>query len=88
MQQLTRIVVTKSAYNDLVKLDNTTRRRLKDRITLYMIKRNPLEYAVKLKDSRLGTYRWWIGDYRIIFDIDKNKVVILRVQHRSDVYKQ
>ncbi len=48
---------------------------------------DPLSYAVKLKDSRLGTYRFRIGDYRVIFDIEDDEIVILRVGHRRDIYR-
>ncbi len=86
--QLTHIVVTKSAHKDLLKIDSATRKRMKEKITDYMIMDNPLLYAVKLKNRKEGTYRWRIGDYRLIFDIDKNKVVLLRVQHRREVYSK
>lgn len=86
--RLTQIVITKTAYADLVKLNKPTRKRLKDRITSYLIMDNPLLHAVKLKNKAEGTYRWRIGDYRIVFDIDKNKVVLLRVQHRQEIYNK
>lgn len=61
---------------------------MKQKIADYLIMDNPLMYAVKLKNTKTGTYRWQIGDYRLIFDIDKNKIVLLRVQHRREVYKK
>ncbi len=87
MQQLTTIVVTKSAYDDLVKIDAATRRRMKNKITDYMVMDNPLQYAVKLPNPALGTYRWNIGDYRLYFDVDKQNVVILRVVHHRSFYR-
>ncbi len=79
-------VITKTAYEDLKKLDEATKRKLKDRLEFLLILDDPLSRATKLTDKRLGTYRWTIGDYRIIFDVAKKKVIILRVQHRSEVY--
>ena len=29
----------------------------------------------------------FVGDYRIIFDVDNDQIVILQVQHRRDIYK-
>lgn len=52
-----------------------------------MILDDPLSRAVKLPDPRQGTYRWTIGDYRVIFDVAGLSAIILRVQHRGNVYK-
>lgn len=38
-------------------------------------------------DPRLGTYRFRIGDYRIIFDIEGEEIVILRIGHRREIYR-
>jgi len=29
-----------------------------------------------------------MGDYRVIFDVDDNKIVVLRVGHRRDIYQR
>jgi mRNA interferase RelE/StbE len=39
-------------------------------------------------DLSLGTYRFRIGDYRIIFDIEDEEIVILRVGHRKEIYRR
>jgi mRNA interferase RelE/StbE len=41
-----------------------------------------------LIDPKLGTYRFRIGDYRVIFDIEGKDIVVLRVGHRRDIYKK
>jgi len=48
----------------------------------------PLKYASKLTDPRLGTYRFRIGDYRVIFDLEGEEIVVLRVGHRRDIYRK
>ena len=47
---------------------------------------NSLNYAIKLTDSKIGDYRFRIGDYRIIL-ISKRKIIIVAVGHRKDIYK-
>jgi mRNA interferase RelE/StbE len=47
-----------------------------------------LTYAEPLKQSDLGSYRFRIGDYRVVFDLDGEKIVVLRVGHRRDIYKR
>ncbi|MCK4791223.1 MAG: type II toxin-antitoxin system RelE/ParE family toxin [Desulfobacteraceae bacterium] len=43
---------------------------------------------IKLFDPALGTYRFRIGDYRVIFDIEGEEIVVLRVGHRKDIYRK
>ncbi len=79
------IVYTKSAANAIKKLDAVARKKLRLKIERYL--KNPLGYATKLINPALGNYRWRVGNYRIIFDIDGNKIVVLKAAHRKDIYK-
>lgn len=38
--------------------------------------------------SVLGSYRFRIGDYRVVFDLEGDQIVILRVGHRREIYKR
>ena len=79
------LVYTHRAAKDIKTLEGT----IKDRIgkTLRRYAEDPLRYAEKLTDPRLGTYRFRIGVYRVIFDIEGKDIVILRVGHRKDIYR-
>lgn len=79
------ILYTKTAGKDIEKLDAITKKRLKKKIEQFQS--HPLQYATQLTHPKLGTYRWRIGNYRIIFDIDKNTIIVLRVRHRREVYQ-
>ena len=79
------LVYTKRAIKDFEGLDPRVKNRIRE--ALLRCAEDPLSYAVKLKDSRFGTYRFRIGDYRIIFDIEKDDIVILRVGHRRNIYR-
>ena len=65
-------------------------KRIAHKLRFYLSGDNPLIHAKKLKDNRLGTYRFRIGNYRAIFDIDKKGnisiLLILRIKHRKDAY--
>jgi len=65
-------------------------RRSKKRIgkTLLRYEEDPLKYAERLIEPKLGTYRFRIGDYRVIFDLEGDKIVVLKVGHRRDIYKR
>ena len=80
------LVYTQRAIRDIEKLDPKIKKRLGKVLLRY--KEEPLRYAEKLSDSKLGTYRFRIGDYRIIFDIEDNEIVVLRVGHRKEIYKR
>ena len=81
-----KLVYTKTAFNDIKKLDNVARKRIKKK--LEELSKNPIFLSKKLISSSLGTYRFRVGNYRIIFDIDKQNIVILRVGHRREIYKK
>lgn len=49
---------------------------------------NPRQHGKGLTANRSGQWRYRIGDYRLIADIQDDKIVILilNVGHRSDIY--
>lgn len=81
------INLVKSAARQLSKLDKTTQRRIIEKLEFYLVQGNPLQFAEKLKDFRFGSWRYRMGNYRVIFDIIGNKINILKIGHRKDVYK-
>jgi len=80
-----RIVYTKTSVRDIKKLDSVAKRKIKKKIEIFS--KNPLYYSKRLINAKMGTYRFRIGNYRVVFDIDKKTIVILRVGHRREVYK-
>lgn len=73
------------AVKDIKKLDDVVKKRLKKSLEKFI--GNPFYYAEKLIDSRLGSYRFRVGDYRIIFDVSKNKIIVLHIGHRREIYR-
>jgi len=86
------VTYTKKAIKDLRSIEVKIAQRIIGKIFEYSKTENPLKFAKKLKGSILGDYRFRIGDYRAVFDIDaKGNVkilVIMTVKHRKDVYKE
>jgi mRNA interferase RelE/StbE len=78
------LLYTKTAVKDIRKLDRVVKKKIKKKIEKYS--KSPLTYARKLVNPSLGDYRWRVGDYRIVFDINRNKVIILRVGQRKEIY--
>lgn len=81
-------VLTPHAVRDLKKLPKNVVARI-DRAILKLQADTYTSDIKFLKGSKLADFRIRIGDYRILFDIDKiNKVIIiLRIGHRKDIYK-
>lgn len=75
------------AVKELEKLPSQIRNRILKKLKFYSFQKNPLKFAEKLKDYRFGNYRFRVGDYRIIFDTEDDKITILKVGHRKEIYK-
>ncbi len=82
---------TKRALKDLEELPKVMAKHIVEKITFFRKQKNPLNFAKKLKSSKFGTYRFRIGSYRAIFDIDKQGniqiLLILTIKHRKEVYR-
>jgi mRNA interferase RelE/StbE len=81
-----RLVYTQKAVRDIDRLDAGVKKRIGT--TLLRFKDNPLQYAERMTDPELGGYPFRIGDYRVIFDIEGNDIVVLRAGHRKEIYKR
>ncbi len=82
-----RIVFAGSSKKDLDKLDNTTRQRIAKKLIFFLEQEDPLSCARQLVHSNIGSYRFRVGHYRIVFDVDGDTLQVVSVKHRKDVYK-
>jgi mRNA interferase RelE/StbE len=81
-----QLVYTHRAVRDLDTLDPSVKQRIGK--TLFRYELDPLPHAEPLKQSELGSYRFRIGDYRVVFDLEGDQIVILRVGHRREIYRR
>ncbi len=79
------LVYTKRAVKDIQELDPLAQKRLAKK--LESLQEDPIVKSKKLMNSDLGSYRFRIGDHRVIFDLVGSQVVILRVGHRREIYR-
>ncbi len=86
----TEIVYTDRVKKQLNKFDNSLSQKIVKKIKFYSKASNLFTYAKKLKPLNKNLYRFRIGDYRIIFEVDKKGnliiLIILTIKHRKDVY--
>ncbi len=80
-----KVVFTQRALKDLENIDRVMQNRIATKLKEYA--KEPLKYARKLIDPKIGTFRFRIGSYRVVFDLDDENIVILRIGHRRDIYK-
>ncbi len=70
---------------DIPKLGNDVRHRIKKVIeTRLMVA--PQEYGDPLRKTLKGYWKLRVGDFRIVFRVEKNEVLILGICHRKDAY--
>jgi len=81
-----KIVFTKRAMRDISKLEPEIKEKMGDALRSYG--KDPLNHARKMIDPSLGNYRFRIGDYRVIFDIEGDEIIVLRVGHRKEIYRR
>jgi len=78
------IIWSDSAIRQLKKLDRTVARRIFDRVG--ELSENPHRFVQRLVNSPY--YRLRVGDYRVILDIQENRlrILVLKVGHRESIY--
>ena len=59
------------------------RKAIEDRLIL-----DPLKFGEPLRYSMKGYRKLRVGDFRIIYKIEKQFVVILKIGHRKEVYRK
>ena len=72
------------AMKDLRKISRPQLRRIFNGIEEMS---NDLKGDVKRLTDFTPEYRLRVGDYRVLFETEKNKIIIYRIRHRKDVYK-
>ena len=80
------ILFKKSVAKDLKRIGKLKARHILDKIDADLIA-HPERFPA-LTGSFAGLRRYRVGEYRVIFAILDKDVLILRVQHRKDVYRK
>lgn len=72
---------------DIPLIDRSNRHTLRQAIEKKLVS-NPTLYGKPLRGSLKNYYKLRVGDYRIIFRIEKRFVKIFAIMHRKIVYKK
>ena len=84
-----KVIFSNKAMKELKKLDKHT-----SALIIGWIEKNlegcenPRQHGKGLKSNRAGQWRYRIGDYRLICDIQEKEVIILvlEIGHRREIY--
>ena len=82
-----QIEIKPSASRELEKLPRQVIPRIV--ATIKELAENPYPQGVKKLTGFDRTYRIRVGDYRVLYDIYENRLVIeiIRIRHRKDAYR-
>ena len=84
------IEITRTAEKQIKKLDRSAQslvvRFLRERLKSAD---SPRQFGKPLRGDKVGLWRYRVGDYRLICEIQDEKitVLVLEVGHRKDVYR-
>jgi len=83
---LVKILWAESAIKDLEKIDKLIARRILRRIAwlagnLEKVAAEPLAGEFK------GTFKLRIGDWRVVYSVENDSIIIQFVGHRKEIYK-
>lgn len=80
------IQISSSAAKDFKKLERSIQRRVQNAIE--SLKSEPRPHGVKKLKGADNLWRVRIGDYRVVYSIEDEQVLVLviRIRHRRDVY--
>ncbi len=81
------ILLEKRVIKFLEKLDKDKAYRIIDKLEKLENDPTPSD-ARKLVSLKKGSYRLRVGDYRILYRIEKDRIVVFSINKRSVVYKR
>ena len=72
---------------DIPQLNQTVRNRIKKAIE-QRLSISPHQYGEPLKKTLKGYWKLRVGDYRVVYKIERNEVLIFEIIKRKDVYRK
>jgi mRNA interferase RelE/StbE len=83
------VILTPEAQRDILRLDAGVQTRILNRIEWMGENAELIRHQALQGDEWHGCFKYRVGDYRIIYQMDRstNKLIILKVGHRREVYE-
>ena len=78
------VFVQESAKKDLKKMEKKEAIRIIQ--TLKKLEDYPNITNIKKLTNHIPAYRLRVGDYRVLFDVDKYTITVVKIRHRKESY--
>lgn len=78
---------TRRAEKQFLCLPRNIQHKILEKLEFFLGSDNPLTFARRLSVPG-AVYRFRIDDYRVILEWKGEEILILKVGHRSDIYRQ
>ena len=80
-----RVEIQESAKKDLKRIDKSTALDILKRIKA--LEEYPLLPNIKKLKNHYPPFRYRIGSYRVLFDVEGETVIVVHIKHRSKAYE-
>jgi mRNA interferase RelE/StbE len=85
-----RVEIIRTAEKQITKLDRSAQKSIQRFLREHLLSvQNPRQWGKPLRGEKRDLWRYRVGNYRLICDIQDERVVvlILEVGHRKDIYR-
>jgi len=72
---------------DLPKVSKEAKIRIRKAIEERLLTK-PERYGIPLRGTLKGYWKLRVGNYRIVYKIEKSTIIVLGIRHRKDIYKE
>jgi len=79
-----KIEISKSAFKQLQKIDKKNQKIILEKIKL--LEDYPNTPNIKKLTNYYPPYRFRVGNYRVLFDVENEVIKILSIKHRKEAY--
>ncbi len=82
-----KVEYLKSVFkDDISKLSKVDKKKIKKAIEEFLIK-DPIRFSRPLHYNLKGCRRMRVQNYRIIFQVKEDMILIIKIGHRKEIYK-
>ena len=82
-----KLLFKRNALDKFDRLDPAIQKRILKKLMWFAKQDDPICFAHPLTNSMLGDFRFRIGDWRVVFDLNGTTIVILLIGKRSEIYR-
>lgn len=82
------VIFADKARKEFLKLDKPIQKQIQTFIVKLQVLEDPRSSGKALAGNLAGRWRYRVGDYRLVCEIDDEKIIItiLRIGHRKNIY--